>query len=127
MKQLLFFLFLWMLSACQNKADDMVGIWKVNDRFTKASYQIEQDGRYLKAFVLAYDDGTTQYKFDGSKKHYAFTGLKHKKGVYVDGVSGATSKTENPKNYAIKKKHKDTLEVTTYILNKPIIETWIRK
>ena len=66
MKQLLFFFFLWTLSACQTTTDNMVGTWKVNDKFTKATYQIEQDGRYLKAFVLAYDDGTTQYKFPRS-------------------------------------------------------------
>lgn len=51
--------------------------------------------------------------------------LKFKNDVFVDAISGATQ--TNSENLTIKIKHKDTLEVTSYIRHKPLVEIWTRK
>lgn len=77
--------------------------------------------------VLYYNDGTSKYTYNEKKPYYIFTGLQKGNGIYVDAVTGATSSNQTQKTLEIEKKHLDTLEVTTYIRNKPLKEIWIRK
>ena len=114
--------------SCKQTNDNLVGDWIVQSKFYQASYQIIEDNGQWNALVLYYNDGTTRYRYDGIKKRFAFKGLTKGKTTYVDGLSGATRSAEaQQKTIEISKKSKDTLEVTTYSMNKPIVELWVRK
>lgn len=105
----------------------MIGIWKVDSKFYTATCEILEEDNTIKGVVLYYNDNTTVYKHeDGQPKSYFFKNITEKNGVYIDAVSGAT-KTENSNETAtLHLLDQDTLEVTTYIMNKPLKEIWIR-
>ncbi|OJJ19086.1 hypothetical protein BKI52_19925 [marine bacterium AO1-C] len=119
------------LCYCTSKKAPIVGTWRVDSRFYEATYKIEQARQSLQAQVLFYDDGTTRYNFKGGTKQYLFASLKAKNGQYLDGMSSATKQKSStgkalPK-FAIKPKGNDTLEVISYIGQRPLSEHWIRK
>lgn len=116
--------FFWIV--CNHQSDDMVGEWVVQSKHYSATYRILQEGKKLNGLVLYYNDGTTKYRHDGEKFYYIFTGLEKDDGIYVDAVTGATSKNDTPKTLEINKRNIDTLDVTTYIRNKPLREIWTR-
>ena len=60
----------------------------------------------------------------GTNKDIFLHEIKQKDGLYIDAISGATI---TKKELVIKQKNEDTLEVTTYIRNKPLKELWIKK
>jgi len=127
MKMSFWLITLFIFTACIQPTDQIEGNWKVNSAFYSADYKIIKERGKLSGLVLYYYDGTTKYKHDGSTNYYYFTGLKKQQNnSYIDGVSSATSKVETLKNIQIKYKHKDTLEVTTHLLNQPIVEIWTR-
>lgn len=123
----MFLILIISLCSCYRQYNDIKGEWKVNSKFYHATYQIIEEDDNLNGLVLYYNDGTTKYTYDGTKRRYVFTGLKKEKNQYVDGISGATSKNSTPKSIEIKSKSEDTLEVTTYIMDKPLLEIWTRK
>lgn len=114
------------LFSCDRPADELLGTWKVNSKFYKATYEVIEEADEIKALVKYYDDDTFRYSFDSTNVHYVFTSLKKKGDQYVDGVSGATVKNADAKGLSISIKAKDTLEVTSYVLDKPLVETWTR-
>ena len=113
-----------LLTSCLKKEHQIIGLWKVNSNFYKATYKIVEEQNKLIGKVIYYNDDTTVLHETGTDKDIFLFNLKPNKAGYVDAVSGATK----TKNYytSIKTKHKDTLEVTTYIQNKPLTETWTR-
>jgi len=114
-----------MMTACKSSNDFAItGKWHLKSAFYKASYKIFNEENELKAYLLSYDDGTSVYTYCGKKKHFLFQSLKKKKGRLVDATSGA-SQQENPK-ISLELLHTDTLLVTTYLMNKPLKEIWIR-
>lgn len=113
--------------SCHHHPDDLIGVWTVQSKFYSGTYQIKEDGKKLSGVVLYYNDGTSKYTYNEEKPYYIFTGLKKDNGIYIDAVTGATSSNEKPQTLEIQKIHLDTLEVTTYIRNKPLKEIWIRK
>jgi len=120
-------IFLLLSTACNQHTDPIEGEWKLNSRFYSATYKIAKERNQLNGLVLYYNDGTTKYKHDGSSNYYFFTGLKKQaNNHYIDGISGATSKNEISENIEIKYKSTDTLEVTSQVLNKPLVEIWTR-
>ncbi|WP_299628228.1 hypothetical protein [uncultured Tenacibaculum sp.] len=125
MKQFLLIITI-ILTACSTKIDQRVfGIWKTNSNYYKATYKIEKVNKKIIGKLLYYNDGTTVLHETKTKKDIFIKDLKYKNQCYVDAVSGATKTATQ--NYKIKVKHNDTLEVTTYIRNTPLIETWTRK
>ena len=125
MKQFLLIITI-ILTACSTNIDQRVlGIWKTNSNYYKAVYKIEKSNQKITGKLLYYNDGTTVLHETGTDKDIFIKDLKYKNQCYVDAVSGATKTTTQ--SYKIKVKHNDTLEVTTYIRNKPLIETWTRK
>ncbi len=125
MKKSLVGVFLFLIS-CSSQIDHRVlGTWKVQSTFYKAIYKIEKQHTKLIGKVLYYNDDTTILKKTNTDKDIFIKNLEYKNEVYVDAISGATK--TNSKNLKIKVKHKDTLEVTSYISNKPLVEIWIRK
>lgn len=124
-KKYIFFLLALGL-ACTSKSDDRIlGIWEVQSKFYRATYKIEKKGKKLVGRILYYNDDTTVLRETGTDKDIFLTNLTYKKGAYVDAISGAT-KTQK-ESLTIKIRHKDTLEVKTYIMHKPLIEFWTRK
>lgn len=120
--------FLIILIACQQRQDPLIGKWKVNSKFYYATYQILEDGNQLKGLVISYNDGTSKYHYDKEKPYYIFTGLKKENAqYYVNGVSGATTKNSESKSIEIKRINNDSLEVTTFVMSKPLTEIWTRK
>lgn len=117
------------MSSCKTKENPLLGVWKINSKFYKATCKIIKDENSVKGLVLYYNDDTTIYKYkegDGESKNYFFNNLIEKKGTYVDAVSGATKTDKLEEAVTLKLLSKDTLEVTTHIMRKPLKETWIR-
>lgn len=115
-----------LLTACSTQIDKRVlGTWNVQSNFYKATYKIEKQGKKLIGKVLYYNDDTTVLHETKTDKDIFLYDLKYKNEVYVDAISGATNTVSE--KLAIKVKHKDTLEVTSYINKKPLIENWTRK
>ena len=112
--------------SCNHQPDDMVGKWKTHSKHYTATFQIFEEGKKLNGLVLYYNDGTSKYNYDKNKPYYLFKGLKKKDDVYIDAMTGATTKSDTPKTLEIKKRNIDTLDVTTYIRNKPLREVWTR-
>lgn len=125
MKKLVFFFLGLILIACVKEKHSIEGIWKVNNNHYKATYQIIQEQNRLIGKVIYYNDGTTILHETGTDKDLFLFNLKQKNNTYVDAVSGATNNKTN--TTIIKTKHIDSLEVTSYIMKKPITEIWIRK
>ena len=105
----------------------MLGLWKVDSKFYKATCEIVEEANTLKGLVIYYNDDTTVYRYEeGQPKKYFFNNLKEKDSVYVDAIAGAT-KTENSNEVVtLNLLSKDTLEVTTHIMQKPLKEIWVR-
>lgn len=114
------------LTSCSTQIDkQIIGIWQVQSKFYKATYKIETQDNRLIGKVLYYNDGTTILYETGTDKDIFLKNLKYKNNSYIDAVSGATKTTSE--SLIIKIKHKDTLEVTSYIRHQPLIEIWTRK
>lgn len=113
------------LTGCGSKPE-ILGTWKIDDGFYKATYRIQMVNEKISTEVLSYNDGTTSYR-KRDESHFLFKDLQ-KKGeryVEVDGVTGATT-TEGENVASIKLVNDSTLEVTQYIMEHPIIEIWNR-
>lgn len=110
--------------SCVADTSPLLGTWKVDSPFYRATYQIENHSGKCRAKVLYYNDDTTVYRYNDDDPWYQFTNLKSKKNEYVDAISGATK--TGKQSISIVPVHKDTLKVTSYILHKPLTETWFR-
>ena len=127
MKQVLLIGIIILAFSCSKKENPIVGVWNVDSKFYKATYQILEQEDATKAFVLYYNDDTTIYKYEkGQPKHYFLKNLKQEESIYVDAISGATNTEASTQNTTLKNLSKDTLEVTSYIQHTPIKEYWIR-
>lgn len=125
MKKSSVLIILSMLFSCSNDdAEQLYGTWRVDSKFYKAKYEILEVEDEVKAKIKYYNDDTTVIKEDVANPRYILNNLLQKENVFVDAVSGAT--TSNEHITEIKPKHKDTLEVITYLMNKPLKELWIR-
>lgn len=111
-----------------DQTPEIVGTWKVDDGFYKATYKIEEKNEKIKAEVLAYNDGTTIYVKD-DEAHYIFQDLKKKGDCYVevDGISGATLNSDTSHTTKLKLINDSTLEVMQYIMERPVIEIWYKQ
>ncbi|MDC1162327.1 hypothetical protein OAT18_02675 [Tenacibaculum sp.] len=119
-------LLILLIAACSTQIDQRIfGTWNVQSNFYKATYKIEKYSTKIIGKVCYYNDDTTILKGTNTDKDIFLHDLKYNNNVYVDAISGATKTTTE--NLTIKIKHKDTLEVTSYINHKPLIETWTRK
>lgn len=98
----------------------------MDSQFYKASYRIEDHSRNQKCEVIYYDDGTSEFRKNESSPYYLFERIKSDNGqlVAVDGVSGATVMADR---FILEPLGHDTLQVTSYIGDQPLIENWIRK
>lgn len=125
MKRYLFGLLIFLI-GCSTQIDERIlGIWNVQSSFYKATYKIEKQANKLVGKVIYYNDDTTIIRETGTDKDIFLNNLTYKDDTFVDAISGATQ--TNSDNLKIKIKHKDTLEVTSYIMHKPLIEIWVRK
>lgn len=113
------------LLGCKHDYSPLHGEWRVDSPFYKAKYHIGLYDDAQKCAVVSYDDGTSRYYNSAGNPYFLYDNIKHHDGHYivVDGMSGATviagQTTLNLKN-------NDTLQVTTYIHHKPLVEQWIR-
>lgn len=112
-------------SSCLKSPDERIfGDWKVANNYYTADYKIERTERGITAKVMYYDDGTTILKATHSDQDIYIPSLHYKDGEYVDAVSGATQQTPSIR---IKIRNTDSLDVTKYVMHKPIKEYWTRK
>lgn len=124
MKRLL--ILLCVLAACRQHIDTRIlGTWETKSKYYEARYEIAQRGSKLIGKLLYYNDNIKVLHATHSDKDIVFKNIKSKNDVYVDAISGAT--VTGNKNIAFKIKNEDTLEVTRYIMNKPLAEYWTRK
>lgn len=125
MKKVLLLIACFSFIFCSKKEHEIIGLWTVNSNYYNATYKIELDKNTLIGKVIYYNDGTTLLHETKTDKDLFLFNLKQKSdNNYIDAVSGAT-KTNN-QTTSITIKHKDTLEVTSYIMKKPLTEIWIR-
>ena len=125
MKQSLFIVIIFFLSCSKPFDNRLLGIWKTNSKFYRATYKFEKVNHNIIGKLLYYNDGTTILHETGTTKDIFIKNLRYDDHLFIDAVSGATQTTS--RNYEIKVMHTDTLEVTTFMHNKPSIETWTRK
>ncbi|WP_339756607.1 hypothetical protein [uncultured Winogradskyella sp.] len=127
MKMKLSLLLLIMSLSCTQKADVLLGTWRVQSPFYKATCKILEENDSIKGLVLYYNDDTTVYSYkEGEAKNYFFNNLKEKGGQYIDAISGATKTKSSNEKATLNLLSKDTLEITTYIMHKPLKEIWVR-
>ncbi len=113
-----------LLLSCSDSMKPLYGKWDVQSDYYKATYLIFEEHDSVKGKVLYYNDNTSIYREGEEQDFYVFKDLKKEDGHYVDAISGATNTAE--KAISIQQKHQDTLEVITYIMRKPLLETWVR-
>ena len=110
---------------CTKKEHPIVGLWNVQSNYYKATFKIASEKNKLVGKVIYYNDDTTILHETRTEKDIFLFNLKETdNNTYIDAVSGATETKKHTTSISIK--HKDTLEVTTYISKKPLTETWIR-
>lgn len=125
MKATVAFFILITFCSCNESTNDIHGTWTVDSKFYRATCNITETNDAVKGQVLYYNDDTTVYTYnEGEAKNYFFNNIKVKNGGYVDAISGATKTGEQL--VTLKLRHKDTLDITRYVMNKPLKETWIR-
>lgn len=110
--------------SCNKDTKALLGTWKVDSKFYRATYNIVEVDGDLKAEVIYYNDDTTILRQNKDNPFYLFHNLNYKDDASIDAVSGATKTKSQP--IFLKLKHKDTLEVTTYFSTKPLKEIWIK-
>lgn len=110
--------------SCSKNSETLLGTWKVDSKFYRATYNIVEVDGDLKAEVIYYNDDTTVLRQNKAAPFYLFHNLKYQDDHSLDAISGATKTKAQP--VFIKLKHKDTLEVTTYLSKKPLKEIWIK-
>lgn len=113
--------------SCSDSGLDLLGDWSVDSKHYQSTCRIQEEEGKLQGLILSYDDGTTRFHHKDGAQRYLFEDLKKKKDIYVDGISGATIKKDTPPTLSIAQKSRDTLLVTTQILNRPSTEVWTRK
>jgi hypothetical protein len=121
-------LLLLIVMSCSKQADILVGTWKFEGDYHRATYEITEKGNGFVGKVIHYDDGTSRYT--SKDELICFEGLVKQDSIYVDGVSGASSSTKETKKgrtICIKVKSQDSLEATTYVSGQPLKEWWIRQ
>jgi len=118
-----------MLTACSSPNDPIMGYWTVQSRFYQGTYKIIPDGKGFSAAVVYYNDGTTVFDSSSNNQWYVFQQAVKKDSLYVDGISGASSKSSSgqAKTICLKLSSPDTLEVTSYHFKQPSKELWTRK
>jgi len=124
MKKGIFFLLLLLLISCSKKPKELIGVWEVKSLFYKATYCIEDKDDKIIGRIIYYNDGTYIYKETGTEKDIFLHKIEKKSGLYIDAISGATI---TKKETTMKLVGKDTLEVISYIKNRPLKEYWIKK
>lgn len=120
------FLIAFIFLSCQSTIDsDILGVWNVQSDFYRAKYKIEQRGNKLVGALLYYNDDTKELKATHTDQDIFLKNLKKKNGLYIDAISGATITNHSQMEIVIKSK--DTLEVSTHIMNEVLKEYWIRE
>ena len=110
--------------CCAPKCEDIDGQWKVISPFYIATFKIAKVEGKLKCAVLTYNDGTTSFDNRDKSPYYLAQNLKCDGEIYVDGISGAT--TINEQGLKMQIINNSTMSVTTYIMNKPLTEKWMK-
>lgn len=121
-------LLLLLLMSCSKQEDVLVGTWKFEGDYHRATYEIIEKRNGFVGKVIYYDDGTSRYT--SKDELICFEGLVKQDSIYVDGVSGASSSTKATKKgrtICIKVKSRDSLEATTYVRGQALKEWWIRQ
>lgn len=124
MKKGIFCAFVLLLISCSKKPKELIGTWQVKSPYYRAIYGIEEQDQKIIGRVVYYNDDTYVYRETGAKKDFFLRDIQKKGSLYIDAYSGATI---TKKNLTMKLKGKDTLEVISYIKNKPLKEFWIKK
>lgn len=102
-----------------------MGEWRISNKYYKAHYLIKEENKETVGQVLYYNDGTTFYKFEGGEKRYTFQNLIKKDSLFVDGVTGATSASDDS-NLSIKIVNETKLEVKKSVMNQKVTEYWYK-
>ena len=116
----------FLFSCHEDHSSDLLGEWKVPSPYYSAKYQILEDDDELHVLVLSYDDGTSRYSSNGKQKRYAYQSLNKKAHKYVDAISGASTKASEQHTVELQPKGRDTLEITTFFMDRPLKEFWVR-
>lgn len=120
------FLLLITCFSCNKHDSKLEGRWKVESKFYNSTCHIYKENGFFKGKALSYNDGTMNVKTTEANPYYLFERAKWKKGKYIDGISGASTKEDENPALEIIQKHDDTLEITRYIMKQALPETWVR-
>lgn len=124
MKRGILYLLLMLLISCSGKPKELIGIWQLDSPYYRATYAIEEQDEKIIGRILYYNDDTYVYTETGTQKDIFLHQIAKNDSIYIDALSGATI---TKKEITMRLIAKDTLEVTSYIKNKPLKEFWIKK
>ena len=128
MKKVLLLGFLAVFICCAKRENPLLGLWKVDSKYYRAICEIVEEKNEIKGIVLYYNDDTTIYKHEeGRPNNYFFNNIKNIDDGYVDAISGATITKGKEEAVTLNLLGHDTLIVTTFVMHKPLKETWIRQ
>lgn len=125
--KLLFFklsIFFTMIS-CAQKSDPIVGVWKVDNEYYKAVYElIEVDGKFY-GKIHKYNDGKETYLGNNRKEDYFLTDVERKENTYINGKMYLPDGSYYEVIFTLL--NTNTLKVEMTIENYPYSETWTRQ
>lgn len=118
-------LMLLTLISCAQSTEPIVGVWKVDNEYYKAIYEIvEVDGMFY-GKIHKYDDGKETYLGNNKKEDYFLTDVKKEDSQYVNGKMYMPDGSYYEVIFTII--NENELKVDMTIENYPYSETWTRK
>ena len=141
MNKLFFLFFAVVFCSCNTGGNDIIGEWDLKSKYLRSKYKFEKkDGKTI-ARLLYYNDDTTilrdakgtndkyvvfkNIKYKGDHVFYEVKEKKVSEEKKTDAVSGETKKMEKGQP-SFELKHKDTMEMKTFVGSKPLVQLWIR-
>lgn len=122
---LIAFTMLISLGSCAQEQDEIVGVWKVDNEYYKAVYEIVEVDNKFYGKVHKYDDGKEQYLGNNKKEDYFLTDVERKGKQYINGKMYMPDGSYYEVIFTLK--DENTLKVDMTVEDYPYSETWNRK
>ncbi len=111
------------LTSCGQDAERLLGDWKVNSQYYKATYQFAEEEGEIIAKVLYYNDGTSKYHWNKREPWLLSSKIEQDKPFFVDASTGATQQISQIKFQLLAK---DSLEMSMTAFNGVSKEIWTK-
>lgn len=129
MKNITLFIFILLtffsLNSCAQNSDKLVGIWKVDNEFNKATYEIVQVDNKFFGKVHQYTSESKTYTGNNKKEDYFLIDIEKKDNTYVNGKM--YFEKDDLVDVKIVLVDKDKIKISLTVEGYPYSEIWNRK